>query len=520
MELRKHQKEAIEALQKINEGIIHLPTGTGKTNIEALSISDNIQNAYTWLKDNNMPDEIPVFVVLAPRILLSNQLFGVIRNILLEKNQDCHYLIVHSGKTIDNIKRMWTIDLPYRQLTSTTSSKIIIEEYNKAKAEKVPMIIFGTYDSSERIVNAKIPVYMLICDEGQYLVSERFGWISHENEENPIKGQFNSYRKYYYTATLKETISDNGLGMNNSNLFGPIIYEKTPLEMIIAGEILRPRMHLVDVIGNIEETDELNKDVNAIMSAFIEHKAQCKTSPKLLVVTKGSEHLNQIVTHPKIQNFLVTRPNLKIFDISSYYHPRINEEVVKRETFLKALQSLTDQDEAIILHIDILSEGIDVPGITGIMPMNMMGLGKFLQTLGRASRLHVNDRKKLYDSIIKYNELEKFIKDYAWIIIPIYGNIGEDLGVQIETWITALRDHGFNANEDVVIKESKGKAIPIPIGGINERDTKTRALFDVFVDIEHNIEEREIADKIAVEDFRLDESIKNMSDEELLNQLV
>ena len=42
------------------------------------------------------------------------------------------------------------------------------------------------------------------------------------------------------------------------------------------------------------------------------------------------------------------------------YQPRINGKIVKREEFLKTLQSLTDQDEAIIFHIDIISEGKEI----------------------------------------------------------------------------------------------------------------------------------------------------------------
>jgi superfamily II DNA or RNA helicase len=498
MELRKHQIEALEALEKYNEGIVHLPTGAGKTMIESYAIINNIEKGFELF-------EIPVFVVLAPRIILCNQLYTVVKDMLLSQNKDCQYLIVHSGKTVDNTKRMWTATLPFRDLLLTTSSKDIKSEYNKALEEKVPLVIFGTYDSCERIVNAGVPVYMTLCDEAHYLVSEEFNWISKENEENIVK-QFNSTRKYYFTATLKETISDNSLGMNNSNLFGPIIYEKTPLEMITAGEILKPRMHLVDINNSYAENiGEINADVNAIINSFIEHRVHCNIGAKMLVVTKGSEHLNDITRHPKMQNLLEIRPGLKIFDISSAYMPRINGETVKREKFLESLQNLSDTDEAIIFHINILSEGIDVPGITGIMPMNMMGTGKFLQTLGRPSRLHKKDREKLYAGIMKYNESDKFIKPYAWILVPTYGIIGDD-----------LRDYGFNAAEDVVIKESKGKTIPIPLGGVNETDKRGVALFDLFVDVEHTIEEKAAADKLAVEDFRLEESIKSLSDEELV----
>jgi superfamily II DNA or RNA helicase len=514
MELRQHQLEASLAVETINEGIIHLPTGSGKTLIEALLISENIDKSYRWLSDNEMKGEIPVFVVLAPRILLSNQLFGVVRQILLDKKQDCQYLIVHSGRADDDRKNI-SKDLPYRQLKSTTSPNTITSEYERARAEKVPMVIFGTYDSSEKIVRAGIPVYMLMCDEGQYLVSMRFGWIPKENEDNEMK-QFNAFRKYYFTATLKETPSDTGLGMNNSELFGPIIYEKTPLEMIKAGEIVRPRIHLVNVLNDVPEATELDKDVNAIMSAFIEHKAQCKTSPKMLVVTKGSTHLNDIVSHRKIQNFLETRPNLMIFDISSAHQPRINGDVVKRDFFLKKLQGLTDQDEAIVFHIDILTEGIDIPGITGIMPMNSMGLGKFLQTLGRASRLHPKDREKLYAGTMKYDELDRFIKPYAWVIVPVYEEIGEDLREQILNIVYALRQSGFNASEDVFIKENKGKTLPVPLAGISQKDARAKSLFDVFVDVGHDIEEKEISDKLMLEELELDRRIKNMSDEELV----
>jgi len=510
MELRIHQEEALDAIKKNNEGIIHLPTGTGKTNIEAAAISRNINNSFEH-------NEIPVFVVMGPRIILCNQLYNVIKQTLFDDKKDCHYLIVHSGRTIDNVKRMWTTSMPFRQLKSTTSIKEIISEYEKAKNEKVPLIIFSTYDSSERIVDAGIPIYMTLCDEAQYLVSEEFNWISKENEQNSIK-QFNSDRKYYFTATLKETFSDKGIGMNNNDLFGPIIYEKTPLEMIIAGEMLRPRLHFVDIENKNDEKifNKIDIDVNAIKDAFIKHRMMCNNGAKLLIVTGGSEDLNKYVIHPKMQKFLSLRDNLKIFDISSAYHPRINGNEVSREKFLFELRNMDEKDDAIIFHIDILSEGIDVPGITGIMPMNMMTTGKFLQTLGRASRLQKDDRTNLYSGVLKYYELDDFKKPYAWIIIPSYGVIGNDLTEKIRSTIEALRETGFDASEDVCITYNNGKTDKLPINGINVIDVKAKKLFDIFVNIEHEIEEKQIADKIEIEDFRLKERIYNMSDDELL----
>jgi superfamily II DNA or RNA helicase len=510
---RNHQIGALKAINTFNEGIIHLPTGSGKTFIQALSIAGSIDKGAEWVGEH----DIPVFTILAPRILLSDQLFNEVRNILASMKKDCQYLIVHSGNTEDK-SDTWAHSLPYRQIQSTTKVSVIKTEYEKARAEKVPLIIIGTYDSAERIMQAEIPVYMTSCDEAQYLVSEEFHYIALENKD-PFTKQFQSHRKYYYTATLKVTASDKGMGMNNEDDFGQVIYSKTPLELIHSGEIVRPRIHLVNTIDN-SFADEVDKDATAITESFREHLVNVNTGAKLLVVTKGSEHLNDIVNHPKIKTLRMIRPNLKIFDISSAYHPRINGSIVTREDFLAEMQGLTDQDEAIIFHVRILAEGIDVPGITGIMPMGSLGLSTFLQTLGRASRLHPGDRKRLYGFEIKASETDLMIKPYAWIIMPIYGIIEEDDRVRMTDIIYALRDHGFKAAEDVFVKISRGKAIPEALGGVNEKDEAKKKLIDTFIEIEHTIEEQEIADALALEKFRLVQTIEKENIEDTLKRFV
>ena len=507
-----HQAEALEAINKNDEGQIHLPTASGKTLIQANAILYNFDKGREWIRDNYNNEGVPVFVVLSPRILLSNQLFKDIRDIIIDEKLDAHYLIVHSGKTSDDKNREWSPDLPYRQLKSTTKTSVIREEYDKAKEENVPLIIFGTYDSAERISSSHIPVYLTCCDEAHYLVSREFSYIA---DEDGLKF-FPSHRKYYFTATPKETISDEGLGLNNFTKFGHIIYTKTPLEMIKAGIIVRPRIHLIDISSSSEKADEITRDVNAILDGFTEHLMFVSSGAKLLVVTKGSEHLNDVVTHPKMRNFLERRPNMRIFDISSAYNPRINGVVVTREQFLNDLQGLTDRDEAIIFHINILSEGIDVPGITAVMPMNSMGMGKLLQTLGRATRLHPIDRGKIYAGQMKYDELDRFIKPYAWIIIPVYGMIGTDLMIGISEIIYRLRGFGFRSSEDVVIREDRGRTLPKSLESINHRDTRAKALLDSLMEIEHIIEEKEIADRIAIEDFKEADRISKMDFDELV----
>ena len=412
---RQHQISALEATRINNKGIINLPTGTGKSYIQSLNIIDNINKS-------------KVFVVISPRILLADQLLEEIRKDLEENLKDCHYLVVHSGlgnyeredlKILADLKRS---GLNFREVKSTTNTSVIIEEYNKAINENVPLIISCTYHSAERLMQSKIPIDITYCDEAHYLLQEDFNWVATD--------EFISKKKYFFTATLKETVSDKSRGMNNKEIYGEIISQKKPIEMIHAGEILRPRMHLVD-IEEYHTENEINNSVNAIISSFEAHRKECKIGAKMLVNTKGSEEQNEIINHPQIVEFLKNNPKVKIFDITSENGPRIKyynnpnpKDTVKRSDFFKQLREMKDEEEVIILHIRILTEGIDVPGITGVMLMNNPTLSSFLQSLGRATRLHKIDRNKLYSGEIKSNELEKFIKPYAYVIVPKYGLLG------------------------------------------------------------------------------------------------
>lgn len=504
--LRPHQTEALEAIRNNTEGIIHLPTGSGKTFIQASAVIDNLESNR-------------VFVILSPRILLTNQLYSEVKSILLETGKDAQYLVVHSGRMEDRSDFTWTQELPFREVRSTTSSVTVRDEFDRARAEGVPLIIFGTYDSAARIANAGIPVYMVLCDEAHYLVTEEFSWIKFEGYADD-RLQFNADRKYYFTATLKETASASGLGMNNSTEFGEVIYTKTPLELIQAGEILRPRLHLVNVeLAEEEGTPTGDTDAHSVVDAFIEHRSQCKIGAKMLVVTKGSDHLDELANHPVILNELESRPNLTLFDISSQYGPRINGVVVSRGEFLSRLQALGDQDEAIILHVRILAEGIDIPGITGVMVMNQLSLSKFLQTLGRATRLYARDRSKLYDGSMKWDEVTRFVKPYAWVMVPTFGVIGEDLRSNITEIIYALRDYGFTASEDVFIKQNRGAALPTPIESINELDTSAARLRDEIIAITHQVEDRIEADKLTVTTFREEIRLEKLSIEAVINEL-
>ncbi len=150
------------------------------------------------------------------------------------------------------------------------------------------------------------------------------------------------------------------------------------------------------------------------------------------------------------------------------------------------------------------------------MIMNNMKLSKFLQTLGRATRLYKRDRDNLYNHVMNYDELHRFVKPYAWIIIPVNDTSGNDLKAELSEIVYALRGYGFKASEDVVIKKLRGTSIPQPLAGINEVDRRAAIFHDILLDVEHTIEEEEEANRLAVMKFKIENVAKTLKwDEEI-----
>ena len=84
MQLRPHQEKAIKAMSKHDKGQVIVPTGGGKT---ICMIHDAIEQFKS--------DRLKTIVVVAPRILLANQLCEE----FLEFIDDVDVLHVHSGET-------------------------------------------------------------------------------------------------------------------------------------------------------------------------------------------------------------------------------------------------------------------------------------------------------------------------------------------------------------------------------------------------------------------------------------
>jgi hypothetical protein len=172
----------------------------------------------------------------------------------------------------------------------------------------------------------------------------------------------------------------------------------------------------------------------------------------MLVSVKGTADIKTFFESREYTGFI--RSGVMIYAVASdeVIGNNINGEKVNRREFLRRLKidGADTTKEIIILHYDILAEGIDVPGITAILQIRTLGKAKFLQTFGRAARLDIDDRDRVNKGKLGVHDLENFNKPYAWVIVPTIIHENADSKEHIGNLITELRDYGFNPSEDIV----------------------------------------------------------------------
>lgn len=511
-----YQQEAVDAALEVDRGIICLPTGTGKTLVESTLAKELFDSTNRY----------KIGLVLAPRIMLSMQLMKEYYEYFLHQNMDVHFVSIHSGGEPDageyeEIRASIDSDIGFQQIVCTTSSSVVVDEINKAQSKKKKrhVLMFGTYHSADRAqdaikkLNKKFD--FIINDEAHYLVTEQFNYLTSD---------LDAKRFYSFTATQRYTPnSTDGNGMNNETKFGKVIYVMVPRVAIDKGVMIRPRMHIVRIkddnnedLGAKKELDktELEKEAaNVIVECFKQHQYNINTKVKLFVAASGTGMLNEIIKATTKKSKLKTLINqgVKLYVVAS--DPSIGSTIVdkqgkkqySRSEFLKRLKKdgSDDTKEMIICHYDILTEGIDVPGISGILPFRTLSKSKFIQTLGRATRLHPDDRSAFTSKEYTHNDLDQMTKPYSWIIIPNLDLQGDDLEEMFKEMTVELRTYGFNPWEDIVVTNDTGGMPPTVIADIdnlNELGVNEPRLKESIKELMHSFEEEQIA-KLSIDEL-------------------
>jgi len=391
MKLRPHQIRALDAMRQHCKGQIVIPTGGGKTFVMIHHTLHLLNNPRT-------------IVVVAPRILLATQLCDEFVQELQEHPHNAvHVCHAHSGES--------------HYFHSTNSDNIALFN-NTARAAGESCIIFTTYHSLPRIVDAGIDVDCIYFDEAHNGCAKSF-FVSVAAMSDMAQSC------YFFTATPRIS-QKHDRGMNYVPVWGNVIENVPAPELIAGGSIIPPTIvpfhtehtvdkqnpHIVhsntvqDIIDNLDET----------------HAA------KVLVAVPSSKVLGNILGHTDIISQLQER-GYDVLHVTSKFGAYVNQTKVNREKFFETLTQW-GKDEArkfVLFHYSILSEGINVPGLTHTILLRNLNIVEMAQTIGRVIRLDRRDSADIASGAIPPGALHLYRKSTGYVTVPVHRNYGPQI---------------------------------------------------------------------------------------------
>lgn len=400
-----YQQRALDAIKQNSKGCCFIPTGGGKTVVMMEDVKQRLINA----------TEPMTVVVVAPKILLANQLCSEFEEYL--KDLSIEYMHVHSGETHHK---------------SSTRSADIAEHNDTVIGSGKHHLIFTTYNSIGRVNEAEINLDVVYFDEAHHCVKKsNFVGIAHTSQiaENA----------YFFTATPKY---NNGVeSMNNNNVYGNKIVSIPAKELVGEGCIIPPQVipyesqtvrtkenaHFVDcenIIGILQEIDD-------------------DLTPKVLVASPSTKVIWNMFTESDLLDQLQDM-GYATFHITAKHGAYVNNRKVSREKFFDLLNEYGNDSEQkmIVFHYSILSEGINVHGLTHCIMLRNLPAIEMCQTIGRVVRMHRDDRKAIQDGKIPAGSYQMYKKPYGKIVIPVNNNYGDRIARQLQNVVDAVFERG------------------------------------------------------------------------------
>jgi hypothetical protein len=385
------------------------------------------------------------------------------------------------------------------------------------------VIIVSTYHSVTKL-NLLDNIDIFTCDEAHkledYKIFKKNFAIIANLESKIIK------RKFFFTATLVEGMEDP--------FYGELLYHIPPVKGINMMEILMPQIQQIDVDyeevpGESDAYCNTRMMLKAITQGYLKHAevlARMSAEPdkiaaKLMVCFEWQTKLmKSVYNSQEFKDFCKENGIKAIMFSSSPKTPGywVDFQRTDRLGAMRALKSLDneegDKQKAIFFHIDILSEGINLPSITAILPFRKMDKVKLTQTAGRAARLCRLDKKRFYSGEIDESEVQllmsknpdrkcKLIKPVFTILIPKFYETIEPV------WMDKLIKEIYNTYQTIYIhldRDIKPVGKQVVDGGIIDIDDpiegKSANINQVIKNAFANLKEQEVNSlPLTIDDF-------------------
>ena len=390
--LRPHQNRILDRMLAYNKGKILVPTGGGKT----LTMIVDTQRRHDAINNGTTT------VVVAPRILLAEQLCSEFLEVIDTANT--HIMHVHSGET--------------HHFSSTKADKIHMFA-STARTAGENVIIFTSYNSLHRIMEADIEVNTIYFDEAHNSVKKNFFPATEFFLEN-------ADRAYSYTATPKHSLTPKKPGMNWS-VYGQVLANIPAPELVEGGYILPPKV-VVKQLPLIKGRKVMYADdCDNLIETIDDNKID-----KTLICARTTKQIINLLTHSDFCSELYQR-GYSWMTITSKTGAIIDGKKVDREKFFETLNTWGKDPEKkfVVIHHSILSEGINVSGLESVIFMRNMDYISISQSIGRVIRLGGSEKK------------------FGLVCIPTYDTVGISTAKKVQAVVDVVFNQGQPAISEI-----------------------------------------------------------------------
>ena len=400
LKFKPHQQRSLDAMLANDTGQIIVPTGGGKT---IIMMEDLLRDIDLGQRLTNITSTVSVIV--APRILLAQQLCD---DLICHSNQRKNFnknriqiVHVHSGRT---------------KFRTTTKPDDINDIVMLNQLHDRHTVLFATYHSLKRIVDSGIQVDNIYYDEAHNSTARSF-FIS---VQAMVK---KAGRSYYFTATPKHSYRHER-GMNNAEVYGTIIEDVPAPELVDGGSILPPTVIPFEKEHPIEYNKQ-NSHIHHSLTVKDVIDGVVKGDAKILVTVPSSKILNNMLGQTTLLKALADR-GYDVLHITSKFGAYVNKTKVNRTKFFETLKKWSQEAgrKFVLFHYSILSEGINVNGLTHTIFLRNLNVIEMAQSIGRVIRLDKCDSQDIASGAIPAGVLSLYRKRTGYCVIPTNKNYG------------------------------------------------------------------------------------------------
>ena len=213
--------------------------------------------------------------------------------------------------------------------------------------------------------------------------------------------------------------------MNNAEIYGQVIENVPAPELINNGSIVSPTV--VPFEQDIERLKQFAHENDADTVDNIIADLDDQHAAKILVAVPSSRVLGNMIGKTNLLQRLSDR-GYNVLHVTSKFGAFVNKKKVNREEFFKTLTAwgADPTKKFVIFHYSILSEGINVPGLTHCVLLRNLNVVEMAQTIGRVIRLNRDDAAAIRDGSVTPGVLSMYKKPTGFVTVPVYKNYGKN----------------------------------------------------------------------------------------------